>query len=164
MTSKLDSTVLSAKGQHRSRDQHKPIHATMRVNGDKTVRFQVDMEATCNVLREKDLPESVQILPVVRTLSFYNGTKVKSLGECELKLENITTGEVHKQSFVIVKDGVASLLGVKAADLNLVKILTENICVAAANIDKGMTKAEFVKNFRRCLMLRLVSWRDLICI
>ena len=75
VTSKVDSTVLSTKDQHRSRDQHKPIHATMRVKGDKTVRFQVDTGATCNVLREKDLPESVQILPVVRTLSFYNGTR-----------------------------------------------------------------------------------------
>ena len=51
----------------------------------------------------------------MRTLSLNNGTKVQSLGECELKLENTKTGEVHKLSFVIVQDGVAPLLGVKAA-------------------------------------------------
>ena len=47
---------------------------------------------------------------VFRMLSFYNGMKVKSVGECSLQIENPRTGVVYFENFVVVKDGIAALL------------------------------------------------------
>ena len=58
---------------------------TARLLVDQTtlVEFQIDTGATCNVLREGDLPQSLQVdKNGETTLASYNGTTGKTQGVC----------------------------------------------------------------------------------
>ena len=44
---------------------------------------------------------------------------------------------MHVENFVVIEDGIAPLLGVKAGeDLHLIKILDDNICTASLTYKK----------------------------
>ena len=51
----------------------------------KCIRFQVDTGATCNVLREDDLPEEAQILGAGKTLSYYDRNTTTTMNACRLQ-------------------------------------------------------------------------------
>ena len=88
------------------------IFAKMIV-GDRPVRFQLDTGATCNVIREEEVPRGVQIQATQQVLKMYNRTTVKPLGECSLKLRNPATQKKYRAEFVVVLGPAMSILGAR---------------------------------------------------
>ena len=65
--------------------------SNMILRGQK-ILFHIDTGATCNILWKAELPPRTKILPSNTMLSFYNGVKELSEGDCELELTNPKTG------------------------------------------------------------------------
>ena len=80
----------------------KRILATMMVD-TKVVKFQVDTDATYNVMRLSDLPPGKKLEPVDKVLTMYNGTKMKAHGKYVLNVRNPKTKQKHRVEFVVVK-------------------------------------------------------------
>ena len=54
----------------------------------KSVRFQINSDATCNVISEADLPKNATISVSTNVLALYNKSAMTSLGSTELHLTN----------------------------------------------------------------------------
>ena len=78
------------------------IFAKMLVEG-KVVRFQVDSGATCKIIQRQDLPGKCKIETVNRQLNMYNGSSMKPLGKCQLKLLNPKNNKHYEAEFIVVK-------------------------------------------------------------
>ncbi|CAH1244320.1 Hypp7262 [Branchiostoma lanceolatum] len=88
-------------------------YATMKVEG-KSVRFQLDLGATCNVMPRKVLKKhniSYQVDTNHKTLTMYNDTSIKSDGKTMLKMINPRTKKKYFEKFVVIDGGGTPLLG-----------------------------------------------------
>ena len=155
----LTVTVESILAAESGRDRRDRIVSKMMVCG-QVIPFQIDTGATCNLLRKTDVPKGVRIDPFAKTLRFYNGTKEKSLGECEMEVFNPRTGRSSIQHFIVVENGVMPILGLRAAEeMNLIKIETENIYAIEESTSNTptyvpKTTADFEQDFQRCFVRR----------
>ena len=87
-----------------------------------TVRFQIDIDATTNLIPRKYIPEET-IIATDSTLTMWNGAKFYPAGTAILSIENHKSDSVHQLEFVVVDANLPPILGMEAVtDLDLVKI------------------------------------------
>ena len=108
----------------------KQLFAYMEVEGQR-VRFQLDLGASCNVIRRQDLVPTVVLEKTNQTLCFYNRSQLRPLGKCLVNMNNPKTGRKYKANFVVVDNASTSLLGARSIQqMDLVRIQHENIMAA----------------------------------
>ena len=99
----------------------------MLVKGTR-IRFQIDTGATCNVVKERELPGQCEVHPTRRMLRLYNNQKLAPVGICELELTNPRTSQVFTKEFVVLKEAETSILGAEAAQsMGLVEVRYDQI-------------------------------------
>ncbi|CAB4008143.1 Transposon Ty3-G Gag-Pol poly [Paramuricea clavata] len=109
--------------------KEKAVFAKILVN-DVHVHFQVDCGASTNILLYKYV-EKEKISPCDRTLVMWNGTKVKPLGTCVVRVVNLRNQKKYDVKFLIVKDDLTPLLGLKTTEeMRLLMIHKENFISA----------------------------------
>ena len=84
--------------------------ANMLVQG-KPIQFQIDTGATCNVLREKDMPSNRKLERCQTELTMFNQSKVRVLGKCRVNVKNPNNRKKYKADFIVVKQAPNSVLG-----------------------------------------------------
>lgn len=77
------------------------IFATMKVGG-QLARFQVDSGAPCNVISKNILPKECQVTPCTQVLNMFNGTRMQTVGKCQVLLLNVKLSEEHEADFVVI--------------------------------------------------------------
>ena len=97
--------------------KEKAVFAKLLVN-DVHVYFQVDCGASANIIPYKYV-EKEKTSPCDRTLVMWNGTKVKPLGTCVVRVGNLRNQKKYDVKFLIVKDDLTPLLGLKTSLLSL---------------------------------------------
>ncbi|CAB3998069.1 Hypothetical predicted protein [Paramuricea clavata] len=104
--------------------KEKAVFAKMLVN-NVHVYFQVNCGASANILPYKYV-EKEKISPCDRTLVMWNGTKVKPLGTCVIRVVNLRN-QKYDVKLLIVKDDLTLLLGLKTTEeMRLLTIHKEN--------------------------------------
>ena len=109
----------------------KQLFTTVRVNNSKDVTFQLDCDATCNLLPLKELSSILEDLTDLylkktsATLKMYNGSTMYPLGKCTLRC---TKGEVSNDvDFFVVDKNVRPLLGAQTCqELNFIKVMVSD--------------------------------------
>ena len=102
----------------------KQIFALMEVGG-RNVKFQLDMGATCNVIRKEDVPPGTKIDPTEQQLSMFNKTKLKAEGKCNISLRNLKNQKKYRSRFVVVEGVTSSIVGARSVEqMGLVKSST----------------------------------------
>lgn len=114
----------------------KSVFATMTVEG-QPVDFQLDLGATCNVIRLRDLPPGINIQATTQVLSLYDKSQMQSLGKCLVSMTNPKNGHRYKAQFIVVKDAAVSLLGARTImQMKLIEIRPENIMMSTSTAEK----------------------------
>ena len=79
--------------------ESKKLFSAFEFHG-KSVKFQLDSGATCNVI-PFDLPVSKRNLKTTRKfLKMYNNVIVKPLGQCKLTLKNLSNSNIYVDGFL----------------------------------------------------------------
>lgn len=89
----------------------------------QSVTFQVDTGATVNLLPLRYAIQS-NIRPTVKKLKMWNDTHVNPVGVCRIVIQNPKNQKKYSVEFVIVKENLAPLLGLRAAQSK--KLVTVN--------------------------------------
>ena len=106
------------------------LFAYMKVKGQR-LRFQLDLRASCNVIRRKDLVTTVVLEKTNQKLCLYNRSQIRPLEKCLVNMNNPKTGRKYKPNFGVVEDASTSLLGARSIQqLDLVRIQNEYIIAA----------------------------------
>lgn len=97
--------------------------------GKNIIKFQIDCGATCNVLPINMLNTDAKLEDTNSVLVMYNGSKVKPLGRCKVKLRNPRNKKLYQLEFQVVdKDCSVPLIGKRASEaMKLIKVQYENI-------------------------------------
>ena len=105
----------------------KQLFATMQVRV-RQIRFQLDTGATCNVVRQTELPPGILIEPTKQTLSMFSKDTLKPVGKCQLRFHNPKTKKRYVGEFIVVRDAPTSILGAKSVQqMGLIKVKTDRI-------------------------------------
>lgn len=132
MTLTLSETEEEAVNTLRNDKYPDRVFAQMEIGG-KTVSFQLDLGATCNVIRKQDVPSDATLQKTNQVLSVYNKDRIHPLGKCMVNLMNPKTKKTYKEQFVVVEDTFASLLGAATIQqMGLVNVRHEQITVTEA--------------------------------
>lgn len=100
-----------------------------RIVAGQPVRFQIDTGATCNVLRQADLPTGCHLRHTTNQLSLFDRSRIKPLGKCTLQVTDPTTRQAYKEEFVVVSEAATSLLGAVAVQkMGLIALKYDTIC------------------------------------
>ena len=106
------------------------LFATMSINS-RDIKFQLDSGATCNFITSVVLQRShcdADITQTSKVLSMYNGTTVKPIGHCKVKMANPRNGRRYLVNFEVIPNSSTPILGSKAIQkMKLIKVLQENI-------------------------------------
>ena len=96
---------------------NKQLFAVMLL-GKKTVKFQIDCGATCNVIPINLLDPNTKMEDTKSVLVMYNKSKLKPLGKCKLKLRNPRNQKLYQLEFQVVDSGgtTVPLLGKRASE------------------------------------------------
>ena len=108
-------TLCDSVGQPRQKYPEKIFAEMVVQDRSKSVRFQVDTGAWCNVIPLKDLDEQGKIVPSEHKLRLYDGTIVTPLGHVTLTLTNSKTRKAHRCEFTVVQEAPVSLLGARSS-------------------------------------------------
>ena len=101
------------------------IYTEMTVN-EKKIKFQIDCEASINIINQCHTTGS-HITPSNKTLKMWNGTDLKPLGVTRLKVKNPKTQKKYSIEFVVVPDGLTSLIGARTAQqMELITVHQDN--------------------------------------
>ena len=129
------------------------LFATMSVNSTD-VKFQLDSGATCNVITLQVLQQcncDAEIIQTNKVLSMYNGTTVKPIGQCKVKMINPKNGCRYLVHFEVLSDSSTPILGSRAIQqMELIKVLQDNIKSVQVNhttVSKEFLLAEYPKVF-----------------
>lgn len=97
--------------------------------GKDIIQFQIDCGATCNVLPINMLNTDAELEDTHSVLVMYNGSKVKPLGRCKVKLRNPRDKKLYQLEVQVVDKGcTAPLMGKRASEaMKLIKVHYENI-------------------------------------
>lgn len=126
----------------------KMIKAEMEVEG-KSITFQLDSGASVNLLNVK-YAKTVDLQPSSKTLVMWNGTEMKPLGECRLKVVNPKNGGKYAVKFVIVEDleDLHPLLGATAIQkMGLITINKEEFNMVAG-VKHDENKDELINQYQ----------------
>ena len=66
------------------------------------VKFQVDTEATCNVIGSQDIPQGVRLSPTTKVLRLYDATPIKILGAFQTRPVDAAAGKNWKAEIIVV--------------------------------------------------------------
>ena len=106
------------------------LFATMSIN-NIDVKFQLDSGATCNVITSEVLQHSqcdAEITQTSKVLSMYNGTTVKPIGHCKVKMLNPKKCCRYLVNFEVFRNSSTPILGSKAIQqMKLIRVLQGNI-------------------------------------
>ena len=101
------------------------IRAKMLVN-DCQVNFEIDSGAEVNIIQQKYVLKS-QVKPATLSLTMWNHSSEKPLGEASLRVTNPKTGETTKTDSIVVSNKFNNLLGVTAVQhMNLITVNKQN--------------------------------------
>ena len=84
----------------------KHLYATTDIR-KKTVRFQLDSIAFCNVISEETLKSCsvpVNLEETEQVISMYNQTTLRPVGQCTLELHNHKTDKPYCTESVVLKE------------------------------------------------------------
>ena len=84
--------------------KERAVFAKMLVK-QQPIQFQIDCGAYANILLLK-YAEDEELAPCSQTLVMWNGTKVKPVGTCALKVMNPRNNEKFKVRFLVVMEAV----------------------------------------------------------
>lgn len=103
---------------------HRDIMCRMLVNGRK-VTFQVDTGARINTLPEN---LAINISPTTRKLKMYNQMHEDAIGTTRMVVSNPKNDKKYSMEFVVVKDHLGPIIGLKAAEqMGLISVNEENV-------------------------------------
>lgn len=110
-------------------DKHSTQLFACMLLGKKTVKFQIDSGATCNIIPIDVIDPHTQIEDTKTVLVMYNKSKLRPLGKCKLKLRNPRNQKLYQLEFQVVGKGATGpLLGKRASEgMQLIKVHYENI-------------------------------------
>ena len=95
------------------------------------IRFQIDTEATCNVIRKQDIPQGRlnDLQQTTQTLTQSSGAEIRPLGKCTLHVKNQKNGQIYDVQFVVVDNAATtSILGAQTSQtIRLIKVDYDNI-------------------------------------
>ena len=149
------STLTTQENTVYSMDEsfQRKLFATMSVNSTD-VKFQLDSGATCNVITLQVLQQcncDAEIIQTNKVLSMYNGTTVKPIGQCKVKMINPKNGCRYLVHFEVLSDSSTPILGSRAIQqMELIKVLQDNIKSVQVNhttVSKEFLLAEYPKVF-----------------
>ena len=101
------------------------IHLVLQ---EKTIRFQVDTGASCDILRVEELRDRTMLQPTRQRLRLYDGTVVAPVGQIRLEVTNPKTKQRYNCEFIVVSGAAVSLVGAKTSlAMGLLKIEYQNI-------------------------------------
>ena len=122
------------------------IFALMTLAG-KSVGFQIDTGATCNVISKADLPTNATINASTNVLALYNKSTMPSLGNTELRLTNAKNGANYKIKFVLVNANVTPIIGsISAQQMYLLKKQHHNLL--KVDIETPLTKTSMLASYK----------------
>ena len=101
-------------------DAESSIFAEMEL-GPATIPVHIDCGA--NLISRRLMPQE-ELLPSTKVLRMWNLTNVIPVGESKVMLRNPKTHKKYRVNFVVVKEDLGTILGVKAA--RQMKIITIN--------------------------------------
>lgn len=110
----------------------KHLYATTDIR-KKTVRFQLDRGAFCNVISEetfKSCSISLNLEETEQVISMYNQTTLRPVGQCTLELHNHKTDKPYCTESVVLKEQRPPLRA------NLIQVRFKNILLPASRPDK----------------------------
>ena len=114
------------------------IRAKMLVN-DCEVNCEIDSGAEVNIIQQKYVLKS-QVKPATLSLTMWNHSSEKPLGEASLNVTNPKTGETTKTDFIVVSNKFNNLLGVAAVQhMNLITVNKQNFTVGQVAVSILMT-------------------------
>ena len=103
----------------------KEICTEMVIN-DKKIKFQIDCEASINIITRCNTRKS-HVTPSNKTLKMWNGTEIKPLGTTSLKVTNPKTGKQYSIEIVVVPDDLTPLLGARTAQqMELITVVEDH--------------------------------------
>ena len=107
------------------------LFVTMTVNDNANIKFQLECEASCNLLPLKDYarvigdPDDLYIDKSKAKLTMYNGAVMYPVGKCKLKCTR--DGSSHVLEFQVVDGDVRPLLSAEwCQKLNFLKVLVKD--------------------------------------
>ena len=107
------------------------VFAKMLVK-QQLVQFQIDCGANANILPLRYAEGTL----CSQTLVMWNGTKVKPVGTCALKVVNPRNNEKFKVRFLIVNESLTPLLGLNATEkMKLLTIYKENFISVVEDVN-----------------------------
>ena len=128
----------------------KKLYASMTIN-NTSIKFQLDSGATCNVTTSKILQVTkcnAKIIPTSTILSLYNGTTVKPVRHCKVKMINPKNKRKYLVNFVVVDKSTTPILGSMAIQqMELIKVQQENISQVQSTPLGPVTEASLLKHF-----------------
>ena len=117
--------------------KERAVFANMLVK-QQPVRFQIDCGASANILLLK-YAEGKELAPCSQTLVMWNGTKVKPVGTCALKVVNPRNKEKFKVRFLVVNESLVPLLGLNATEkMKLLTIHKENFVNVVEDVNSDL--------------------------
>ena len=78
------------------------VFAKMQVD-NKAVRLQIDCDASANVL-PFNFAKDIELTLCTKTLVMWNGTKVKPLGSCTVRVINRKNGVKYEMKFLVGRE------------------------------------------------------------
>ena len=104
------------------------LFATMSINS-RDVKFQLDSGATCSFITSEVLQRShcdADITQTIKVLSMYNGTSVKPIGHCKVKMASPRDLRRYLVNFEVLPNSSTPILGSKAIQqMKFIKVLQE---------------------------------------
>ena len=114
----------SVRAVEESPQYNKQMFATMDLVRGRSVRFQLDTGATCNVIRRADLPPDQKVEPSATTLSLFNQATLRPEGRCKLRFRR----KKYEGEFIVVREAPSSILGARSAQqMGLITLHSEVI-------------------------------------
>ena len=94
--------------------------------GNRAVKFQIDCEASINIITEALIGKSV-ITSTSKRLVMWNKTEITPLGATRMVLRNPKNQKKYSVEFVVVKENLTPLIGAQAAQhMKLITVNEEN--------------------------------------
>ena len=128
--------------------------ALLKING-RTVRFQLDCGAECNIIRQEDLPPNASLANTTKLLRMHDGSIMRPTGLFRGTVVNPKNSQEYKEDFIVVLGGGISLLGAKTCmRMDLLRVQNENIVqvhssaeVSSTTLTKELVLSQFADLF-----------------
>ena len=119
---------------------------------DKSVKFQVDSGATCNVIPKKYVPVTNEIESTTQVLTMFNRTKLIAMGKTVVKMTNPKNNKRYMVHCVgIDDDSIVPILGSAAAQQMKLVVVQYDKIMAVESTDGPLTMWKNNVEPQRCI-------------